>query len=183
MAMGQEMGSWMVRVMVAFAASLPMLGTHALADVPQELTRAEAAVVAAWSKAPLGIRRAVFVASPPEGFGIYEPRSSNRFRPGETLLVYAEPIGFGWKSIGGDRVEFGFDVDFVVKERDGTIVGGKDKFARLVLQSRNRNREFMLKLSLNLTGAPPGDYVLQFRLRDIASDKSTSFELPFTIVS
>jgi len=167
--------------MVAVAAALLMLGSHAFAETSPDLDRAEAAVVAAWIKAPLGVRRAFFVARPPEGFGIYERRPSNRFKPGETLFVYAEPVGFGWKPVGGDRVEFGFEVDFVIKKRDGTIIGGKDNFARLALQSHSRNREFMLKLSLDVAGVPSGDYVLQYRLRDIASDKSMSFELPFTI--
>jgi hypothetical protein len=38
-------------------------------------------------------------------------------------------------------------------------------------------------LTLNVTGAPPGDYVVEYKLRDISGDKSTSFELPFKIAS
>lgn len=162
------------------AAVFVSLAAPTHADVPPELARAEAAVVESWLKAPLGVRRAVFVSRSPEVFGIYEPRASNRFRAGETLLVYAEPVGYGWKPVGGNRVEFGFSVDFVVKGRDGVILGGREDFARLVLQSYNRNREFMLSLSVDVTGAPPGDYVLSFRLRDIASAKTATFELPFT---
>jgi hypothetical protein len=36
-------------------------------------------------------------------------------------------------------------------------------------------------LTLNVTGAPPGDYVVEYKMRDIAAEKSTSFELPFKI--
>ena len=39
----------------------------------------------------------------------------------------------------------------------------------------------MVTLTLNVTGAPPGDYVVEYKMRDIAGEKSTSFELPFKI--
>jgi len=39
----------------------------------------------------------------------------------------------------------------------------------------------MLTLTLDVSGADPGDYVLEYKLRDIASAKFTSFELPFNI--
>ena len=41
----------------------------------------------------------------------------------------------------------------------------------------------MLLLTLNVTGAPSGDYVVEYKLRDISGDKTTSFELPFKIAS
>jgi hypothetical protein len=49
-----------------------------------------------WRESPLSIRKAVFVASEPQGFGIYEERPSNEFASGETLIIYAEPFGFGY---------------------------------------------------------------------------------------
>ena len=172
-----------IRMMQALAvvAMAFLVAFGANAQVPPELARAEAASIEAWTKAPLGVRRAVFVARAPDGFGIYAQRPSSRFKAGEALIVYAEPVGYGWKRIGGDRFEFGFDVDFVIKEQGGNILAGKEDFAHLALQSYNRNREFMLTLTLDISGAPPGNYVLQYRLRDIASNKTASFELPFTI--
>ena len=38
-------------------------------------------------------------------------------------------------------------------------------------------------LTLNVIGAQPGDYVVEYKLRDISGDKTTSFELPFKIAS
>lgn len=146
-----------------------------------EIDKRDAAVIEAWQATPLTVRHAVFVSEHPAGFGMYTPHASDSFKPGEKLTAYAEPVGYGWKQVGNGMFEFGFVVDFLVKSPDGKILAGKQDFARLVQQSHVRNREFMLTLNLDLTGASPGDYVLEYTLHDIASDKSTSFDLPFKI--
>jgi hypothetical protein len=147
----------------------------------QEIDRREAAVVEAWEKTPLTMRRVVFVAEPPAGFGQFVERKSNIFKPGEKLVAYAEPVGYGWKESGKGSFEFGFNVDFLVKTREGKVLAGQENFAKLTEMSRARNREFMVTLTMNVTGAPPGDYVLEYKLRDLASDKSTVIDLPFKI--
>src|SRR5260221_10718945 len=70
-----------------------------------EINKREQAVVEAWEKTPLTIQRALFVAEEPKAYGIYTPRSSSRFKAGEPIIVYAEPIGFGWKSVEDDQFE------------------------------------------------------------------------------
>src|ERR1051325_2132469 len=147
----------------------------------QDLEKAQAALIAAWEKTPLSVRRAIFVAKKAQGFGQFEERSSNVFKPGEPLIAYAEPVGYGWKDVGNGVFEFGFAVDFLIKSPDGKILAGQQDFAKLAERSHARNLEFMVTLTLNVTGAPPGDYVVEYKMRDIAGDKSTSFELPFKI--
>jgi hypothetical protein len=49
----------------------------------------------------------------------------------------------------------------------------------MALKSRHRNREFMIHLTLHLSDASPGDYLLDYRLHD--PEKTTTLELPFTI--
>jgi hypothetical protein len=111
---------------------------------------------------------------------MYTPRSPAPFKAGEQLVVYAEPLAFGWQSIEGDEYEFGFTVDFVLKTAAGKIVGGQDKFGDWVFKSRSQNREVFLKLDVDLTGAPPGDYLLDFQVHDSEADKTAMIELPFT---
>src|SRR5215210_7551160 len=147
----------------------------------QDVEKAQAALIAAWEKTPLTVRRVIFVAKKAQGFGQYEERSSNVFKAGEPLIAYAEPVGYGWKDIGNGMFEFGFAVDFLIKSPDGKILAGQQDFARLAERSHARNLEFMVTLTLNVTGAPPGDYVVEYKMRDIASEKSTTFELPFKI--
>jgi hypothetical protein len=147
----------------------------------QEIDRRDAAVVEAWLKTPLMVRRAVFVAQHPDGFGEFVARDSNVFKPGEKLVAYVEPVGYAWKENGKDSFDFGFNVDFLIKSPDGKIITGQEDFAKLKQTSHARNREFMVTLTMSLDGAPAADYVLEYKLRDIASDKSTVVTLPFTI--
>jgi hypothetical protein len=47
--------------------------------------------------------------------------------------------------------------------------------------SRHKVRELMVNITLNLTGAPPGDYVVEWRMRDDNSPKTVAFEQAFSI--
>jgi hypothetical protein len=161
-----------------------LLGIGAIhAQSLDEVDRRQAALIEAWEKAPLTIRRALFIDGEPRGFGLYRERGSTDFKPGEKIVVYAEPVGYGWKDAGKGMFELGFVVDFVIKSRDGEILAGKENFMRIATESHTLNLEFMVVLTLNMTSAPPGDYVVGYKLHDIASDKTASFQLPFKIAS
>ena len=140
----------------------------------------EAALDAVWAASPLTFRRALFVTEPPTGFGAYVPRSDGVFRPGESLRVYAEPIGFAWKPVDG-----GYACDLVIDValRDGTgkVIFEKRDIGRMNLKSHTRNHEFMMKLDLAIRGLPAGTYTLDGVMRDEVSQKSGSFSLPFSV--
>jgi hypothetical protein len=40
-----------------------------------------------------------FVSSEPGGYGIYEDKKSNVFKPGETFLVYVESLGYTYGTV------------------------------------------------------------------------------------
>lgn len=164
-------------ILITLALLAPAAAT---AQELEKLTAAEATVDAAWSEVPIAFRKVALV-SMANGFGIYEERKDNVFKAGEPVVAYAEPVGYGWKDNGDGTFNFGFSVDLLVKTPDGKIVAGQENFQRLELKSRARNKEFMLTLTLNLEGAPPGDYVVEYITRDITSSKSGKISLPVTI--
>jgi hypothetical protein len=146
-----------------------------------EINKREEAVRQAWVKTPLTVRRALFVSEEPAGFGIYTPRSSARFKAGEQMIVYAEPVGFTWRSVDDSQYEFGVKVDLIIKTAAGKTIGEQENFGNLVLRSRTQNQEFLIHLDVNVSGAPAGDYLLAFRLHDAESDKAATIELPFSL--
>jgi len=154
-----------------------------LAQSLDDIVKAEKAVDAAWAQSPLRFRQAFFVAEPPTGFGIYKLHSDAPFKVGEKLIVYAEPVGYGWKPNDDGTVTFGFDIDLAVKSPDGKELFKQANFSHVALVSHARNHEFMLALTLDLTGADPGSSVLEYTARDIASDKSAVISLPFTLTN
>jgi hypothetical protein len=170
----------MVRSLVLLSLVLLWAG-GCYAQGIQDIDKREAALLEAWDKTPLSVRRALFETDRAEGFGQYKERSSNAFKPGEKLVAYVEPVGYGWKETSPGSYEFGFDVDFLIESPDQKLLAGQENFAKLVLNSHAKNREFKLNLTMSVSGAPPGDYILEDRLRDVTGDKATTVQLPFKI--
>ncbi|HUG63220.1 MAG TPA: hypothetical protein VMP03_15340 [Methylomirabilota bacterium] len=148
----------------------------------QALAAIEAAFNSLWDKAPLGFSEALFVAAKPQGFGIYDMRPSAVFDPGEDMLVYAEPFGYGYRR-EGDTFQIAFDADFELRNTGGQILHAQSDFAELDMQSRRRNKEFQIFITYNFKGLKPGDYILSTTLRDRNSPKTGSFDLPFTVAA
>src|SRR5918999_294858 len=62
----------------------------ALGQAPEESVAGEQTVRSAFD---------TFVSSEPGGYGIYEDRKSNVFKPGETFLLYIEPLGYTYGTV------------------------------------------------------------------------------------
>jgi hypothetical protein len=138
------------------------------------------ATTALWDKSPLVFRRALWLAEPPEGFGVFNPRENNVFASGAPMIAYAEPIGFGWRRVG-DIWRLDLAIDIVVKGSDGTILLERADFQKLEIGSRVRNREFMARVTYTFTGIQKGDYILDTTMRDKVSGKKGTFTLPFVV--
>ena len=164
---------------LALAAALFATPPAAAQDLAA-LAAAEQQVAEAWDATPLTFRKTLF-ASSIEAFGVYDARDGSTFAPGEPIVVYAEPVGYGYKANTDGTYTFGFDFDLKVKDAEGDIVAGKDGFANFELVSRAQNREFLVSLTLSLNEAPAGDYVLEYLAHDIASDETATISMPFTI--
>jgi hypothetical protein len=141
------------------------------------LTEAQAKL---WDLSPMVVRQAFFVAGEPGGFGIYQRRDSNSFKKSETLLIYAEPIGYGF-SKEGDLYVVDISMDFVINDKSGAQIAAQQNFGTLNLKSNVPNREFFAKISYDFSGLKPGDYEVTTTLNDKASGETVSFALPLTM--
>jgi hypothetical protein len=168
------------RVLALLFTGALLAGPAQAQDLPA-IEAAEKALVEAWDKSPLGFRTAVFAEGDVGGFGIYTPRASAVFRIGEPIVVYSEPYGYAWKDNGEGAYSFGFFCDLVLKDKAGKVLVEQPEFGKFQFSSRVRNREFMLKLTLELNDAPPGDFMLEYLVRDAYSKKSAVISLPFTL--
>jgi len=133
-----------------------------------------------WERGPLLFREALFVKSAPTGYGIYDPRPNNVFKPGEKLFIYVEPVGFTWKKQSGlNHAELVSDL--VLKDSEGTVLREQVGFWTFTFDSRDRPLEVMTALTIDFTEAPAGKYVAELKFTDKLGKKSASFELPFEI--
>jgi hypothetical protein len=131
---------------------------------------------------PFAIGKAVFVAAPPEGYGMFTVRGEANFRAGEPLISYVEPVGLSWRPADGGLLESRFTVDLELLDPKGTVLAEQKAFGSFDFKGSVRNQEVFAKLTLNLSGPPPGDYVLRYRFRDAASGAVAISEQPFKIV-
>lgn len=134
-----------------------------------------------WTQLPLGFSTVALADGDPSGFGVFNERDSDTYKPGEPIVIYAEPYGFGYGKVAEGVWRIAFDVDLVVKSADGAMLANMPNIMKLALNTRRRNKEFHANLTYNLTGAGPGSYVLVTTFRDQNSDKSASFEMPIGI--
>ncbi len=124
----------------------------------------------------LAIGETALIVEPASGYGIYNPRPDDKFKLGEPVMIYAEPIGFGYGTPAEGLYSIGFFVDLKVMNDAGEVLGDLQNITELDLTSRYQNREFQANLTYNLTGIPAGRYTLQTTLRDKNSAKIGSFE-------
>lgn len=153
------------------------------ADPLADLAVAQKAVIEAWTKVPFSQQNVTFVTEPSTGYGVYKKRDSNVFKPGEPLLSYAEPIGYGWKQLPDNRYELHLVADLDIIDASGEVVWSKKGFLDSTLQSYKQNLEFKLDMTLNVDGAPAGKYKLHYKLYDMTSGKTSSFDQDFEIAS
>jgi hypothetical protein len=109
------------------------------------------------------------------GNGLYQERS-NIFSPGEDILLYVQPIGFGHQEIegqGGEKLYLmNFTADIVASFANGTVLGGAQNIPISDLVSHYRNTEIFLSLLLSQESPlPQGDYVINYRVVDQTSGR------------
>jgi hypothetical protein len=136
--------------------------------------------VALSEKAPLTVHRALWVAERPRGFGGYIPRENNVFASGVKMIIYAEPVGLGWRK-NGEFWETEAAIDVLVKGKDGRVLQRAPDFTNLRTSSRVRNREMMAQLTYSFTDIPAGEYVVESIMRDKVSGKTAGFSLPLVV--
>lgn len=146
-----------------------------------------------WSRLGFFLARALLVSEPARGYGIYTPRKDNLYlhsppdRPvfpgkGMPIYVYLEPVGYRVQRRADGFYRFGVSMDAALLDSQGNLLFGKEKFLRQEMTSHRFNREFFLNVTLNLKGAPPGEYQLRLTVQDILSDGRASVQLPIRIV-
>jgi hypothetical protein len=118
-----------------------------------------------------------FVSSEPGGYGIYDARESNIFKPGETFLLYVEPVGYDYGTVtdaDGTRLyTMNFTLDFLISDKNGTVLTGQKDVPISNLVSHHQNKELNLDISIDQSSPfPPGDYVITYTITDKNSGKS-----------
>ncbi len=151
-----------------------------MSAVSAEFVAAKQVYEAAWEQQPLAFTAATFIALPAKSYGAYTALERAEFQADDPLIVYAEPVGFAHKDIGG-KYAIELSVDFELRNTTGQVLASEQAFTTLHSESVAKLREYQSSLSFNLKGLQAGEYVLKVQFNDENSEKSGGFELPFSM--
>jgi hypothetical protein len=128
------------------------------------------------------------------GYGVYEERS-NIFAPGETIVLYVEPVGFSHKQVidqgGGSNNNtmlylMNMTSDYKIAAANGTELELQlieDKQGLRNITSHRPNTEMYLTLTLTpeVQPLPIGSYVITYSVTDEISGESFELEKDITV--
>ncbi len=140
------------------------------------------AMVALYNQASLKVNKATLISAKPRAFGMFQPKGTNQYRPGETIIIYVEPVGYHFAK-KGNSYNFGIIADFSVTDLDGNILGGKKGFGKWEITTKDRPLfDFYITLTYNFTGIKPGKYFILTTLTDKNGGGSLTIKTPIEIV-
>jgi hypothetical protein len=167
--------------LAAIVAVSPMPARAEASLTAYEASRA--ALLAIWDELPLTIRNVALTEGAPGGYGDYTVHEGNSFKPGETIHIYAEVLGYGWRDNGDGTVSKLLDADLALVDASGATVASKQGFVTTDVRSREKLLESDLAFNVTLTAFQPGAYKLQFTVHDRASGKDAVFDVPVTLLA
>jgi len=138
--------------------------------------------LAAFSQSlPLTVPRAVFITEVPKAYRAYSEKSEPVFATGEKLITYVEVAGLKWRPAPDNQRESRFTVDLELTDDKGKTLALQKEFGNFTFTGHSDAIEIYTHLTLDVDGAKPGAYVLRYTVNDVIAERSTPFELPFTL--
>ena len=130
---------------------------------------------------PLTVPRALFVTEVPKAYRAYEAKAEPVFMAGEKLITYVEVTGLKWQPASENQRQSHFTVDLELTDDEGKTLALQKEFGNFTFTSHSDAVEVYTHLTLDVAGAKPGGYVLRYTINDVIAERSTPFELPFTL--
>jgi hypothetical protein len=122
------------------------------------------------------------------GYGVYEERSSNNvFAPGETIVLYVEPVGFDHRQIldeeGNTLYLINMTAGYEIASANGTELQLIEDVPVVNITSHRPNTEMFLTLTLtqDVQSLPLGNYIITYSVTDEISGKSFQVEKEITV--
>jgi hypothetical protein len=151
-------------------------------DYDQAWLSLRSSLEAFWGETPLLLNNTKFVTSENNTFGIYTPKDSEEFAPGEVVRLYCEPVGYSVNKNAQGQYEFAFRADFSIADEKGKVLGGQKDFANLNFTSWNFNTEVALTFTFTFTGLEKGKYKIITLVKDANSEKTATVEKTISII-
>jgi len=171
-------------VLITTATLTGILSAQAQSDsvpVPSEaFTQALSAYDQAWEVSGLAFLKATFTDGASTGYGQYTPRADTAFTDGETIFIYAEPVGYGFRETDAGYA-YQLTASYRLLNLSGQVLAEQENFATFSGSGRSKKRELSASLNFQFSGLPAGSYRLEANFTDTVGGKQSGFTLPFTV--
>jgi hypothetical protein len=132
-----------------------------------------------WNQTEFNATFSTYVNSTAVGYGVYEEHG-DVFMPGETMILYVEPVGFDHKELldkeGNKLYLVNITADSIIASANGTELQAIEDVPVGSIISHRPNTELFLELELTQKRPfPEGDYTITYVITDEVSGES--FEL------
>lgn len=163
-----------------------------------ELETAKQQYLSVWNHTAFSSQFDVFVAEGTHsGYGVYrEHIPANVFRPGETIVLYLEPIGFGHQPIADASSQhisnnsttsrtlywINMTADMIISDSSGSELQAFEDLPAVSFISHRQNTEFSFILMLTQEQPfPDGDYIITYIINDEVSGQSFEIDKMISI--
>jgi hypothetical protein len=157
-----------------------------------DLEAARQQYLSAWNNTAFSSQLDVFIAEGSDlGYGIYrEHVPANVFRPGETIVLYVEPVGYGHQPLTDDSVNssattlylMNMTADYIISDSTGSELQAIEDVPVGNLISHRQNLELFLTLTLRQDEPfPVGDYIVTYVVYDQVTGQSFQIDKRITI--
>jgi len=148
----------------------------------ERLERHKAAELELWrTMETMSLRQGLLVSEEPSSYGAYTPREDNRFRRGDPIIIYAEPVGHTIREENG-LYRISLTADYALLDGTGTLLAGQRDIGNWEMESRRPVMEFMIFFTYDFSDFPTGAYTLETVVNDAFSDRSLKIDTPIVIV-
>ena len=177
------------------SASISATTTNLTATNNMTIEDAKELYLSVWNQTEFNASFSTFIEPfSAAGYGVYEERS-NIFAPGETIVLYVEPVGFAHKQIideerGSNNSTMLYLInmtsDYKIAATNGTEIELQlieDKQGLRNITSHRPNTEMYLTLTLTpeVQPLPIGSYVITYSVTDEISGESFELEKDITV--
>lgn len=147
-------------------------------DTAKALERADQAVFSLWQQAPFKVAYWTLQEKPAGGYGIFQPRKDNIYLGSEPIYIYIEPWAYKLAQLGPQVFGLALAMDAYVMDTSGKVLFGKENFLKVAKKSHRRVRQMYINVTLNLTGAPAGKYVIKLVVKDLVGGGQSAIRVP-----
>ena len=117
---------------------------------------------------------------------MYQERGSNVFQPGETMVLYIEPVGFKYNNLTDDQgkslYSINFDASFTIYDKDGNAVSEPVNTPISSIISHYKNKEVFIPFTITQSSPfPPGEYSIKYSIMDENSGNVFDLDKNITI--